>query len=98
MTEERKSADPRDEYEGQSVDLYLNEQIQELRVRLEVLGNVQNALRSSLLRNSPELIPEVREAILEVARITEPLWRSDVDRELYQLEIRKAVKMLEYIQ
>lgn len=97
MSSDNEADRRKDEYEGQSVDLYLNEQIQELRVKIEVLSNVQHALRSTILSKLPELIPEVRETILGVAEITEPLWRSEKDRDMYRLEISKAVKMLELI-
>jgi hypothetical protein len=94
MSPDNEADRSKDEYEGQSVDLYLNEQIQELRVKVEVLSNVQYALRSTILSKVPELIPMVRESILGVAEITEPLWRNEKDRDLYRLEISKAVKLL----
>jgi hypothetical protein len=97
MTSKEENKRPQEEYEGQSVDLYLNEQIAELRVKLEALGNVQHALKSSVLSRNPELIPEIKETILELAKITGPMWRDDKDREAYELEIRRAIKMLDYI-
>jgi hypothetical protein len=62
-----------------------------------VLGNVQHALKSSVLSKNLELIPEVKETILGLAEITGPLWRSDKDREAYELEIQRAVNMLDLI-
>ena len=43
-----------EQYDGQQVDLCIFEKLQELTVKVEVLSNVQYALRAAILTLHPE--------------------------------------------
>lgn len=91
MTDEKNT----EQYEGQQVDLYLFEKLQELTVKVEVLSNVQFALRALVLGLHPEKIDDLKDAILGVAEVTERLWKNETDRQRYRAELGQQLKLLD---
>jgi hypothetical protein len=91
MTDEKNT----EQYEGQQVDLYLFEKLQELTVKVEVLSNVQFALRTLVLGLHPEKIDDLKDAILGVAEVTERLWKDEIGRQRYRVELEQQLKLLD---